>query len=248
MAAEPRDESAFRDDQYALAYPDGIEQHWWYQVRNPLVMRHIRRSAGAQENVLDVGCGRGIMVGYLRQQGIEARGVELAEVPPMPGVEDHVRSGVDACTLPQHERALYATLLLLDVVEHIEEPIAFLRGLIDAFPNVERVVVTVPARPEVWSNYDTFFGHYRRYTLPMIDELAAAIGWRVGRKAYFFHSLYAAAWLIKILRRRRSLAVRAPGDRAARLHRLVARALTIEHRLLPSRLPGLSIIADFARP
>lgn len=248
MATEPKRDSAFRGEQYQLSYPDGIEQHWWYGVRNPLVMRHLRRRSGAGAKVLDVGCGRGIMVGYLRQHRIDCQGVELAKVPPMPGIEEHVRSGVDACTLPRSERDRYTVLLLLDVIEHIDDPVSFLRGLIDAFANVKSILITVPARSEVWSNYDTFFGHYRRYRLPMIDELGTAIGWPVGTKQYFFHSLYVAARLLKIFRRDRSLAVRAPTESTVRLHRIVARALTLEHRLLPSRLPGLSIIADLTRP
>jgi hypothetical protein len=48
----------------------------------------------------------------------------------------------------------FGAILLRDVVEHIEDAGTFLRDLLRAFPNARHVLIAVPARMELWSNYD----------------------------------------------------------------------------------------------
>ena len=74
--------------------------------------------------------------------------------------------------LPEEERRGVTTLLVLDVIEHLEDPIAFLREVLSSFPDVSSLIVTVPAREELWSAFDDFYGHHRRYTLRDIDTPA----------------------------------------------------------------------------
>src|SRR5687767_9572760 len=143
--------SAFCDDQYALAYPDGVQHHWWHQARNRIVASAVRGFGDARAPVLDVGCGRGIAVQYLRQCGFDCTGVEPAATEPLPGLQSAVRLGLKAEELD--ERFKFRTLLLLDVIEHMADPVNFLQVLAEAFPNVRNVIVTVPARQELWSNY-----------------------------------------------------------------------------------------------
>ena len=139
----------FSDDQYDHAYPDGIENHWWILARNRILTHVIRKSARNNAVLLDVGCGRGIVVKYLRDKGIACTGVELAMAPPVFSVRDHVRMGVDAWDLPLAERVRFDTILLLDVIEHIPDPAALLKRLSDGFPNLSHLIVTVPACQEL---------------------------------------------------------------------------------------------------
>ena len=58
---------------------------------------------------------------------------------------------------------------LFDVIEHIEYPIEFLNGLIAHFVNVKYIIITIPAEVELWTNFDVFYGHFKRYNFKSID-------------------------------------------------------------------------------
>jgi 2-polyprenyl-3-methyl-5-hydroxy-6-metoxy-1,4-benzoquinol methylase len=59
----------FSGDQYAEAYPPGVEDTYWHIGRNRIIMRQIQAANGSK--VLDVGCGRGILVNYLVEHGAD---------------------------------------------------------------------------------------------------------------------------------------------------------------------------------
>ena len=81
--------------------------------------------------------------------------------------------------------------MLLDVIEHIEDDREFLRTIRSAFSNCQCVIVTVPARPEAWSEWDEYYGHFRRYSPETLRKTLSAIGGCVYVR-YFFRSLYLA--------------------------------------------------------
>jgi SAM-dependent methyltransferase len=235
--------TTFRQRQYDLAYDDGIDRHWWHLARNRIVLREINRFAPISPRVLDVGCGRGIAVKYLRAAGVGCVGVELAAVQPLEGMESHVRTGVNATGLPLEERQSYDVITLLDVIEHVPDPGAFIASLVAAFPNLACLVITVPARQELWSNYDEYYGHYLRYDLRRLQELAESQRLTVVHSSYFFHSIYLPARILAARRAVRSLRVEPPRGLGKSLHRAVAWAMALDYDLLPAACAGTSAIA-----
>lgn len=238
-------DTTFSTEQYESSYPDGGEWHWWPLARARIVRDMVADAAPEHAAVLEVGCGRGFVVKSLRAAGHDCRGVEAGQVEPVAGARQFVTAGVYAAELPLEERRRYDTILLLDVIEHLPDPVAFLRELEAAFPALSRVIVTVPARQELWSNYDEYFGHFRRYTRPMLARLARDLGWRAARMSYFFHSLYLPAWLLAHVKGSRSTRLKAPGRLARAFHKLIALGMLAEYYFLPGRLPGTSLIASF---
>jgi SAM-dependent methyltransferase len=244
IAAVP---TTFDAEQYAECYPPGIEHGYWSVARNWFIADALadagRRGLwDGQGKILEIGCGTGIVVRFLREQGYDATGVELAAAPILPGVAAHVRTGVPAAALPPAEREQVGAILLLDVIEHIEHPDRFLAEIAGAFSNCRCFLLTVPARQEIWSNYDDHYGHYRRYDR---ISLASAL-WHAGlapeTPRYLFRPLYLAALLLTLLRRPRQTVLAAP--RWPRAHRLLAGTLYwLERALAPfGALPGSSLI------
>jgi len=234
--------TSFSNDQYESAYPDGMECHWWTLARSKIVASWISAVSGSNCSVLEVGCGRGIVVKSLQDAGIDCAGVEIANVRPVHAVAQHISVGIDAVELSYGERQRYDTILLLDVIEHISEPVIFLRNLANAFPNLSHIIVTVPARHELWSNYDEFYGHYRRYTPELLEALSTELRWRLNRKSYFFHSLYLPAWLLVKLKKNRKIHLKPPQGLHKLLHRLIAYAMITDYHLFPMSLVGTSVI------
>ena len=233
----------FDHNQFDLAYPPGIEHHYWQLARHRIILDELKR-LGPTPKVLEVGCGCGLVVKYLRDRGVECRGAELSQAPVVDGAGDFVTVGIPAQELPEAERLGFDTLMLLDVIEHLPDPAGFIGDLLGAFPNVRNLLLTVPARQELWSNYDEFYGHLARYDLGMIDALSRELGWRVGVNRYFFRLLYPPARMIKS----RSVQITAPGACSRWLHRLIAGLAVAEYHLLPGGLPGTSIISRLSRP
>jgi hypothetical protein len=202
-------------------------------------------SANEHPKILDIGCGRGVVVKSLREAGFDCDGVEPGAVEPLAGVSAFVRSGLYAFDLPAAEREAYDTVLLLDVIEHLPDPADWLEQLTGSFPALSTVIVTVPARQELWSNYDEYFGHYRRYSMPMLLDIASRLGWGLRHMQYFFHGLYLPAWVLASINARRETSITPPRGVFKYLHRLVALGMVIDASLLPHRLPGTSLIASF---
>lgn len=236
----------FRDDQYQLSYPDGVENHWWHLARNRLLAQQIKQLSKQQASVLDVGCGRGVTVKYLRSQAIDCIGVEPAEAKPLKDIKQYIFTGKKAEDLSEAERDRYTLLLLLDVVEHIANPDIFLKDIIALFPNVTHVIITVPACPELWSNYDEFYGHYRRYTLNMIEDLSHQLNWHLMWNFYFFQLLYLPASLITKLGQKRAVEMKAPTGASKKIHQFISYILMVGNYGRFLGLPGTSISACFS--
>jgi len=174
---------------------------------------------------------------FLRAHGVDCRGVE----PGASGQSDpSIFAGVDCFALPQEFRDQVDCLLLLDVLEHIERPEDFLRDVRASYRNARALIVTVPARQELWSNYDDRFGHFRRYTPDGLDVELRAGGFPRPHSAYVFHALYPVMWLLVKLAGRRETVVATP--RPVALHRLLSLLFRIERALLPGSLPGTSVL------
>ncbi len=243
--------SLFSTDQYADCYPAGIEDGYWTLARNWMVADALgearRRGFWAGGPALEIGCGPGIVVQHLRSRGIDAWGVELAQPQLRSGVAPNIVSGVSFADLPQIFRDEVTAVLLLDVIEHIEDPATFLKAIVAAFPNCRCFLVTVPARQELWSNYDLHYGHHRRYDHNGLATVLDRAGLRSAALRYFFRPLYVGARLLAALDRPRETVLAPPRHRW--LHYLLACGLHGFERLLRpwSSLPGSSLLAIATR-
>jgi len=231
--------TSYTASQYEDNYPAGFEDYFWIAARNAVIHDMIVSAGMAHLRLMEVGCGRGIVVDFLRQRGVDCLGCELAEAPVPPALAPYVRTGTDAALLEEPLRRSIDGLLLLDVIEHVDDAPAFIVRLSDAFPHAEVLLVTVPAHPELWSNWDDHYGHFRRYTKAALVPCITAAGFLPQRVTSFFLSLYAPMRLMSLLRRQRGTQQAAPKNRA--LHAAIAGFFRWEARLLPDTGLGTSL-------
>ena len=238
--------TAYETAQFEGNFPAGVERHYWFEARNAVLDRTLKQIERdglipAAAAILEVGCGTGVVVDGLLARGHDIRGVELG-TPPRTLVPDRIHSGIKAQDLDPDYRYGVDALMFLDVIEHIPDDVSLLRETLDRFPNCRAVILTVPARPEVWSDHDRRYGHYRRYTRRSLASTMQAAGLEVRTARYMFRSLYVAAAMLKVAGLERNPVIRPPSRGA--LHRGLARILRAEDRILSGLpIPGLSVLA-----
>ena len=177
------------------AVPD---TYWRYVARHEffseLWKRH--RLPKSRYRVLDVGCGSGGLLAYLRQHHpIQPVGVDL-----FPGtLPNCVRRGVrlvgaaDATALPFPDGA-FDLVVAQDVVEHIEDDLAALREIRRACAPGGLALILVPAFQFLWSARDVQLRHYRRYTLPQLAGRVKAAGFELVHRTYTDCCLLPPLW------------------------------------------------------
>jgi SAM-dependent methyltransferase len=231
--------TAFQPDQYTDTYPPGIEQHWWTQARSEIVRRAVLSLPTSR--ILDVGCGPGLMVAHLRNRGLDCWGCELGSPELRKAAKDFVRTNADAAALDADFRKSVGIILLLDVLEHLPDPVAFLSRLIAAYPALHGVVATVPARMELWTVWDNRYGHFLRYQRCQLARLYDQSGIEIKSLRYFFQALYPALFLASRLNTR-DTSISAP--RTIWPHTMLAKWFVLESSI-PALgwIPGSSLIA-----
>ncbi len=101
----------------------------------------------------------------------------------------------------QLEEGAVDVVLLLDVIEHIEDEIAFLAsiGKNRLIRKDATFLVTVPAFQSLFAAHDVILGHYRRYTNASLKERLAEAGYQTEMTRYFFTLLLPPRLVQKLL-------------------------------------------------
>jgi 2-polyprenyl-3-methyl-5-hydroxy-6-metoxy-1,4-benzoquinol methylase len=175
------------DANYARHYQTLYEQHWWWRSREELIVATLEglRPERNWGSILDVGCGNGLFFERLQKFG-SVEGVEMDPTGVTPdgrwAKQIHVRPFDDTFQPSRH----YGLILMLDVLEHLEDPLGSLRRAVELLQPQGRILITVPAFPMLWTSHDVLNHHYRRYTRQSLADLAARAGARIFRERYFF--------------------------------------------------------------
>ncbi len=241
---EPTAPSANELGSFAEVYPDGIEKHYWSDARNRIIRRLVRSHADLSSPVLEIGCARGVVCGYLRDQGIDCWGVDLEPSKSMGSdLAQYIQTGVDVLEMEESWLAQFPTVLMFDVLEHIENPVEFLQQLFARSPGIKKLIITLPARMEIWSNFDENYGHFLRYDRGSLQELADDSGLQISDWGYAFRPMLAAAMVLNKLGMNRSTTITPPLPVMRPVHSAMAWSLSVESQLVPRSIPGSSIYA-----
>jgi SAM-dependent methyltransferase len=113
-------------------------------------------------SVVDIGAGAGLLGDFLKRDRPTAT-YEFVE--PIESLRLFLRerygSRADVGNKADYEFASFVTLL--DVLEHQEDDMEFLSDLVRKMRPGSTLLLTVPALPRLWSNWDIALGHFRRY-------------------------------------------------------------------------------------
>lgn len=177
------------DLEYGKIYRDLFERHWWWRARTELIVDTLRdlKPEGGWKRILDVGCGDGLFFDRLGEFGEEVEGVEFSAELISP--DNPRRSLIFNCPFDENFQPSkpYSLILMLDVLEHLENPVAALSHAMNLLSPGGIAVITVPAFMSLWTNHDVLNRHFTRFTKRTFKEVADRAGLRIQRERYFYH-------------------------------------------------------------
>jgi SAM-dependent methyltransferase len=192
-----------------------IRRHPWWRARSELTLALLERmGVKSPARVLDVGCGWGTTLDALERRGYQAAGVDISlrtlEKLDRP---DRVLYTADLSRDLPPEASGFDAVLALDVIEHIDDDGDAVTKLKQLARPGGVVIVSVPALPEFFTEFDEIQGHRRRY-LPESLQAAFQDSGLVVQRIFWW-----GQWLVPMLRRQRSKTKKKVGDTAADVYR-----------------------------
>jgi SAM-dependent methyltransferase len=170
-------------------------RHPWYVGRRRVLRAMIRRlELPSDARILEVGCGTGHSLAMLSEFG-QVDAVEM-DAQARALASERLGRPVGSATLPALDgvqRGTYDLVALLDVLEHIADDRAALRGIAECLRPGGRILITVPAHPWLWSSHDEANHHFRRYTRKTLKAAIADSGLRLDKLSYFNSLLFPLA-------------------------------------------------------
>jgi SAM-dependent methyltransferase len=152
--------------------------YWWHVAKRELVTELLKRHCPPPARLVEGGVGGGANLLAYRDLGYDVSGFDV-----MPESVEHC-CGLGIGDVRRHdleepwpvERGPVDAVVLLDVIEHVADPVRVLANASGVLAPGGLVLVTVPAIPALMGPWDRMLGHYRRYSARMLRDQARAAG------------------------------------------------------------------------
>lgn len=227
----------------AAVVEGSAEAHWYYRAKAHAMCQYLRHQSRIR-SVLDVGAGSGFFTRYLLKNTAAEVGTCVDVGYRDDSEEDY--HGKKLLFRRTYDSGAVDLVLLMDVLEHVADDAALLRGYVDKMRPDTFFLITVPAFQWLWSAHDVFLEHYRRYDLRQVEALVRGTGLRVEQSSYYFGAVLPLAALLRVSKRVLRRGATAPQSQLQQHGTLTNAALSAACRLeLPllsiNRLGGLSV-------
>ena len=181
------------ENEYGQAYKRLYREHWWWRAREEFLIRVIEGlGLPPNPNILDLGCGDGLFFDRLSQFGGTIEGLESDASLVSPETTERYKIHIGPLDQSFAPNKRYTLILMLDVLEHLQDPKASLKHAVELLEPGGRLVLTVPAFRCLWTNHDDMNHHYTRFTKRSLSPVAEFANLRIERSQYFFH------WLVPL--------------------------------------------------
>jgi len=164
--------------------------YWWHQIRYRVACSLLDRHAGPSMDLrfADIGCGTGGFLRYIRRRGVvRPVGFDSSETAlrclERFGIAGHAIELEQPFSLPE---APYDVITALDVLEHVENEHAFLQSIRQNLRRDGLLLLTLPAHPSLFSDWDRRLHHFRRYSRRGIEALLRQHRFQTLEASHFF--------------------------------------------------------------
>jgi 2-polyprenyl-3-methyl-5-hydroxy-6-metoxy-1,4-benzoquinol methylase len=180
------------------------KKHWWFVIKKNIVLDTIdlnsRVHKNKSPNILDIGCGSGLMLNALEKLG-STFGMDMSD-DAINFSQEIFKGTVKKGALPDqvpYEENFFDLITALDVVEHIDRDVESLKVIRSRLVSDGMAVITVPAYMFLWSSFDELNEHKRRYTLTELKTKLLQAGFTVEKITYFNTLLFPIVYVVRML-------------------------------------------------
>jgi len=195
----PQELSRYYPREYWFAPEDDTASKIEEQYRRFVLRDHVNfvmravESSGGNGLVVDVGCGGGLLLRMLRERGMAVLGLEKShEAASAAWKRNHVAVVRGDLSEGPIERGTCAVVTMFHVLEHLHEPVSYLRSARDLLVPGGRLVIQVPNASswqflmfgEHWNGVDVP-RHLVNYRQRDLEHLLDYCGFEVMRRKHF---------------------------------------------------------------
>lgn len=189
------------DDSILDIHAEIESRHWWFEGRRRIVVPIIDKLMAEHpgRHIVDVGCGTGGTVSTL-SGAYPCVGIDASETAIALARQTYTECAFRHGAMPESLTDLTPTtglFLIMDVLEHIQDDSRFLADLVGAASPGSHILMTVPAKPEIFSAHDEAVGHFRRYEAETLGALWRGLPVDVMLLSYFNAYLYPLIYLVR---------------------------------------------------
>lgn len=229
-----------------------LEQtYWWHVAKRQRVLSWLEEFVPPPGLIIEGGIGSAGNLLDFQQRGYDVLGLDIMPEAVAYGQQlglDHVLQHDLQQPWPAAEASARA-VVLLDVIEHTADPVTVLHHARQVLSPDGLLILTVPAYPWLFGDWDRALGHYRRYTRRLLLQQTAAAGFIPRRLTHWNSFTLPAAVGLRTWQRLR------PASRSAEfpqvspvMNQLLLRCAQLERRVsdyvpIPA---GLSLAGVFA--
>jgi len=178
------------------------QKHFWHIGRREIILDVLRRNIPnlAKCRMLEIGCGNGSVLAYLKQNGVNIEGGDI------------FFEGLRFCRQREGSVALYQTDVLalpfrndfdiigiFDVLEHIDNDEKALAEINQALKPRGNLILTVPAYKLLWSYFDVNSRHKRRYNRGELIAKLERNGFIVKRISFYMFLLFPVLAAVRVV-------------------------------------------------
>jgi SAM-dependent methyltransferase len=196
------------DEQILTDLCTAVARHPWWLARAGLVLALLEQlGIRPPATILDSGCGWGTNLEALEAAGYRTTGLDASR-NMLDRLDSNDRCLIEADLTRRLPEGLptYNCVLAMDVIEHIDDDCQALRELGRLLGPIGRLIISVPALPELFSEFDEVQGHRRRYTADSLRSCLEGAGLFVNDIRWW------GQWMVRPLRTRKSVTRARPGD------------------------------------
>jgi 2-polyprenyl-3-methyl-5-hydroxy-6-metoxy-1,4-benzoquinol methylase len=192
-----------------------VRRHPWWRARARLTVALLAGlGVVPPAKVLDAGCGWGVTLEWLERCHYRCTGLDVSR-RVLEQLDRSNRELIEAdlnLSVPAYAQPFDA-VLALDVIEHVDDDRAALAKLGQLIRLGGILILSVPALPEFFTEFDRIQGHRRRYTPEMLAAAFEHSGLELEQTIWW------GQWLVPLLRRQRDRPKALPNETAVETYR-----------------------------
>ena len=179
------------------------ESYWWHVAKRNWATQLLTQFVPPPSRIIEGGIGAAGNLLSWQQLGYQVAGLDC-----MPeSIEHACKKGLN--NVHQHdlhhpwpvEHSSAEAIVLLDVLEHLQDPVLALRNAAQCLTATGKIIFTVPAYPFLFSDWDERLGHFRRYTASTLQLHAREAGLRVVKLSHWNSFTLPAACVLRVIRK-----------------------------------------------